>query len=147
MAYAFDPVSGRGRRGHAAVLLRHEWHSLARRGRVAAELTAGRSRGILHRLHPSPPAEVDDVGLAHRVESVLYRNAEVPKGSISINAEGGRVFLRGQIESPRLIGRVGALVHGVAGVREVVNLLHPPGTPAPPAPPTHHGTAEEAATR
>jgi hypothetical protein len=147
IAYAFDPVSGRRRRGHAAALLRHEWGPLARRAGVAAELTAGRSRGMLHRLHPSPPAEVDDVGLAHRVETVLYRNPEVPKGSISINAEDGRLFLRGQVESPQLIGRVGALVHQVVGVREVVNLLRLPGTPPPPAPPTHNAVAAEAPAR
>jgi osmotically-inducible protein OsmY len=74
---------------------------------------------------------LDDAGLAHKVESVLFRDTHVPKGEISINAERGTVFLRGQVESPELIDELTKSVRKIVGVSEVVNLLHLPGTPAP----------------
>jgi osmotically-inducible protein OsmY len=58
----------------------------------------------------------------------------VPKGKLTINAEGGTVFLRGQVESQELIDDLTESVGKIAGVREVLSLLHLPGTPAP-----HHG--------
>jgi osmotically-inducible protein OsmY len=89
-------------------------------------------KGVLHELRPAQPAEpLDDVGLAHKVESVLFRDPHVPKAKISINAEHGAVFLRGQIESADLIDDLVESVRKIPGVREVVSLLHPPGTEAP----------------
>jgi osmotically-inducible protein OsmY len=88
-------------------------------------------RGLVHRLRRSPARELDDVTLAHKVESVVFRDARRPKGQISINAEQGAVFLRGQVESPELIDDLEQAVRAVAGVRSVENLLHLPGTPAP----------------
>ena len=73
---------------------------------------------------------VDDVTLAHKVESELYRHAGVPKGQIVVNAEDGVVFLRGVLEQEDIEG-VEAAVRRIAGVQEVENLLHLPGTPAP----------------
>jgi len=74
---------------------------------------------------------VDDVTLAHKVESELSRLADVPKGQIVINAEDGVVFLRGVIEREDDIERLEAATRRIAGVRSVENLLHLPGTPAP----------------
>jgi len=50
---------------------------------------------------------------------------------MSINAENGAVFLRGEVEDADLIAGLTRSVRGIAGVTEVVNLLHQPGTPAP----------------
>ena len=92
----------------------------------------GHAKGALHRLRPPPAGEpLDDAGLAHKVESVLFRDPRVPKGEISINAEGGTVFLRGQLESAELIDDVGKAVRKIRDVEKVVNLLHLPGTEAP----------------
>lgn len=66
---------------------------------------------------------------------VPFRDPHVPKGQISINAERGAVFLRGQVEGPELIDDLAASVRKIHGVSEVVDLLHLPGTEAPHASP------------
>jgi osmotically-inducible protein OsmY len=74
---------------------------------------------------------LDEATLTHKVETVLFRDPEVPKGALSINAEGGTVFLRGQVESVEAIERIVQSVRRIPEAREVVSLLHLPGTPAP----------------
>jgi hypothetical protein len=59
------------------------------------------------------------------------RDARVPKGRISVNAERGAVFLRGEVASPDLIEELERAARRIGGVRSVENLLHQPGTPAP----------------
>lgn len=139
--YFLDPDRGRARR-HAsrdrgAAALRHSRKRLVRELRVRAAFASGRAHGLLHRLRHAPVPEIDDATLAHKVESVIFRDTQVPKGRISINAEEGTVFLRGQLESPELIEELERAVRRIAGVRDVDNLLHLPGTPAPHA----HGGA------
>lgn len=131
-----DPVRGRQHRQRVAAVLRRGTRRLKRRTRAAALQTLGHAKGGLHRLLPAPPGELlDDAGLAHKVESVLFRNPHVPKGQISVNAERGAVFLRGQVESPKLIDDLVASVRKIHGVSDVVCLLHLPGTEAPHAGP------------
>jgi hypothetical protein len=60
----------------------------------------GRAKGFAHRLRGQAAEPPDDITLAHKVESVVFRDPRFPKGKISINAEQGEVFLRGQIEMP-----------------------------------------------
>ena len=121
---------------------RAAWHvararagATARRGRRAVRVRAtragGRARGALHRLRRAPEPELDDTELAHKVESIVFRDPRVPKGRISINAEGGVVFVRGEVESDATVEDVEHAVAAVPGVRRVENLLHLPGTPAP----------------
>ena len=127
---------GRGRRTareRALARARHIRRLLERRGRTAILVALGRARGRLHRLRPPAVSPLDDAGLAHRVESMLFRDRRVPKGEISINAEKGTVFLRGQVESAGLIDDVVEAVRGIPGVEDVVNLLHLPGAAAPHA--------------
>ena len=50
---------------------------------------------------------------------------------MNVNAQHGVVQLRGQVESPQLIDELVARTRSVQGVREVENLLHLPGSPAP----------------
>jgi len=82
-------------------------------------------------LHARRVAGYDDAELAHKVESVVFRDDALPKGEVSINAERGTVFLRGQVESPDIIVQLERAVRDVEGVDGVENLLHVPGTPAP----------------
>ena len=84
----------------------------------------------LHSL-PQPPPELDDATLAHKVESILFRDSSVPKGRINVNAENGIVFLRGQLDRPELIRTIEARARRIAGVRGVVSLLHVPGAAVP----------------
>lgn len=136
LAYLLDPERGRHRRHlvreRSAGTIRHGARRLGHGSRVAALQTIGHAKGALHRLWPPPAGEpLDDAGLAHKVESVVFRDPRVPKGEISINAESGTVFLRGQLESAELIDDVGKAVRKIRDVEKVVNLLHLPGTEAP----------------
>jgi osmotically-inducible protein OsmY len=74
------------------------------------------------------------VTLARKVETEIFRAADAPKGSVSVNAENGVVFLRGTVDDRAWIERLGAEAKNVDGVEAVRNLLHLPGTEAPVAP-------------
>jgi len=133
--YLLDPTRGRRRRQavrqRTAHLARGVARRTSRRIRVRAAFVRGRWRGLVHRLVPTPPPELDDAELAHKVQSIVFRDRNVPKGRISINAEDGCVVLRGQVDQPELIAELERSVRRVAGVRDVENLLHVTGAPAP----------------
>jgi gas vesicle protein len=77
------------------------------------------------------PKDFDDVTLARKVETEIFRDAEVPKGQIDVNVQEGVVQLRGEVPTPELLNDLVAKTRGVQGVRDVESLLHLPGTPAP----------------
>lgn len=77
-----------------------------------------------------PPA-YDDQTLKAKVESELFREEHALKGVVNVNVQQGVTQLRGEVESPELIDELVGRTHKVRGVREVENLLHLPGTPAP----------------
>ena len=87
--------------------------------------------GRLGRIAKSFKPQPDDVTLARKVETEIFRDAEVPKGQINVNAENGVVVLRGEVEEPELIRDLEEKTRNVQGVQEVENLLHTPGTPVP----------------
>jgi osmotically-inducible protein OsmY len=102
---------------------------------VAVALLLGRRRitdRIKHaaRVHTA----TDDVSLARKVETHIFRPSDAPKGDVSVDVEAGVVYLRGATDK-RWRDRFGAEALQVEGVKGVKNLLHEPGTPAPPAPP------------
>jgi BON domain len=135
LGYFLDRKAGRRRR-HA---VRDRAISRVRRGERRAATRARRTEshalGIARRTFNAARRgrrePLDDVALAHKVESELYRRARVPKGQISINAEDGFVFLRGVMDRQEEIERIAVAARQIAGVREVENLIHLPGTPAP----------------
>lgn len=73
----------------------------------------------------------DDVTLARKVESEIFRDADAPKGTVDVNAENGVVFLRGQVDREEQIQTLASAARSVDGVKDVESLLHTPGTPAP----------------
>ena len=89
----------------------------------------GKSQAYLHR--KAPKALPDDATLAHKVESIIFRDPAVPKGQINLNAEDGVVTLRGEVPAPAMIDALVARTREVGGVRRVECLLHLPGEPAP----------------
>jgi osmotically-inducible protein OsmY len=84
-------------------------------------------------LKERPKEQPDDATLTAKVETELFRDPEVPKGDINVNAENGVIYLRGQVEDESLIAALGKSAKKIQGVRDVENLLHTPGTPAPTA--------------
>ena len=67
--------------------------------------------------------DYDDVTLARKVESELFRPATVPKGAISVNVNDGVVELRGEIADQGQIDELGANARKIDGVKDVRNLL------------------------
>jgi BON domain len=102
----------------------------ARRARRAESHAVGVARRALNARHRRREP-IDDITLAHKVESELFRRTGVPKGRISVNAEDGVVFLRGVIDREEDLARMEAETRRIAGVRNVENLLHTRDTTAP----------------
>jgi len=134
LEYLLDPRVGRRRRHRArdralSRLRRGERRALVRARRAESHAIGVARRTINARRRAEEP--LDDVTLAQKVESQLFRRAHVPKGQVSVNAEDGVVFLRGVMERHEDIERMGEEARRIDGVRAVENLVHPPGTPAP----------------
>src|SRR5579859_702241 len=91
--FLFDPRNGRRRRklaiARAQGMARRRARGLERQAHYEAGKAVGLAHSITHR-NDAPP-EFDDVGLAHRVETELFRDRSIPKGQISINADRGIV--------------------------------------------------------
>ncbi len=109
----------------------------AGKNRRAMRRAAGGARGALHGAAATLRGgrSYDDVTLARKVESEIFRSADAPKDKVSVNAADGVVELRGEVAWEH-IGALGRAAAAVSGVRDVHNLLHAPGTPAPHAPPS-----------
>jgi osmotically-inducible protein OsmY len=126
LSYFFDPENGRRRRKVAADRLA----ALTRRhGNRMIKGTVSRTRALKERsthLREEPKPQPDDVTLARKVETEIFRGADVPKGKINVNAENGKIVLRGEVDSPELIDDLVAKAHKVQGVQAVESLLHTP---------------------
>ncbi|HET8606517.1 MAG TPA: BON domain-containing protein [Gaiellaceae bacterium] len=134
-AWFADPQQGRRRRAmsrdRGLASLRRLGRRSRRAGRGAAAHAYGLKQHALH-LHEQPKGPVDDVTLARKVETEIFRPADVPKGKINVNAENGKVVLRGEADTPELIDELVRKARRIQGVREVESLLHLPGASARP---------------
>ena len=94
--------------------------------KVGGRRAAARAKGAAHSAASAvtPDRDYDDVTLARKVETELFRPADVPKGDISVSVADGVVELRGQIEDPKQVEALGKQAKGVEGVKDVRNLLH-----------------------
>jgi osmotically-inducible protein OsmY len=129
-AFLLDPARGRRRRAQlvdqAAGLARR----FGRRGIRLARMTGSRVSGMLAAAtrggeQPMP----NDAALAEKVETVLFRDPHVPKGSLNINAEEGVVILRGEVPDVPMRDRLAERARRIRGVSEVRNLVHVGGSP------------------
>ena len=134
LEYFLDPKAGRRRRhttrDRALSRLRRGERRAITRARRAESHAVGVARRTVN-AHRRAEEPLDDLTLAQKVESQLFRRAGVPKGQVSVNAEEGVVFLRGVMQRQEDIERLGEQARRIDGVRAVENLIHPPGTPAP----------------
>jgi osmotically-inducible protein OsmY len=126
LSYFFDPDNGRRRRKVAADRLA----GLSRRhGKRVIKGTTAQAKALKQKgthLREEPKPQPDDVTLARKVETEIFRDAEVPKGKINVNAENGKVVLRGEVDSAELIEDLVDKARKVQGVQEVESLLHTP---------------------
>jgi osmotically-inducible protein OsmY len=86
---------------------------------------AGKAKGAVSSVRTP---DYDDVTLARKVESEIFRPADVPKGAISVNVNDGVVELRGEIADQKQIDELGESAKKVDGVKDVRNLLHTAST-------------------
>jgi osmotically-inducible protein OsmY len=121
----FDPISGRRRRAELRGRSKKIIRQSARKSARLASYLQGRAQRAAHR--HEQPKDFDDVTLADKIKSEVFRSAEVPKGQINVNVQEGLVQLRGEVPRPELIGDLEEQVRRIHGVRDVENLLHPPG--------------------
>ncbi len=132
LAYFFDPQNGTRRRHMLADRTGGALRSGRRRaeqtGRAVAAEASGVSQKVQHR--EEEPKDLDDATLKDKVQSELFRGADVPKGDINVNVQNGVVQLRGEVERPELIDELVEQTRKVQGVQEVENLLDTPGTEA-----------------
>ena len=133
LAYFFDPESGKRRRhtlvDRTGAFFRHGGRRAERAGRAVGAQVSGMSQRVQHR--EEVPKDLDDTTLARKVETEIFRPAHVPKGKIDVNVQDGVVQLRGEADSADMIRELVDKARSVQGVRDVENLLHVPGTPAP----------------
>jgi BON domain-containing protein len=128
--FVFDRQNARRRR-HAArertiAKLRRRARETAKRARYLEGIAEGMAHKAAHAVPGtnSQRQPADDLTLAQKVESEAFRHAEVSKAHVSVNAEGGTVFLRGRLESDAEIERLVKAASAVDGVERVESLLH-----------------------
>ncbi len=97
---------------------------------------AGQGVGTLNRVRgrgatAGAPKDLDDVTIARKVETTIFRGTNVDKGKVDVNAAEGVVWLRGEVRTPELINELEARAREIPEVKRVENLLHLPGTEAP----------------
>ena len=134
LAYFFDPDNGRRRRAMARDRIPALFRRMSERAERTGGAVAAKAEGVKQKathLKEEEKPQPDDVTLARKVETEIFRDAEVPKGQINVNAENGKIVLRGEVEKPELIKDLEKKTKKVQGVTEVENLLHTPGSPAP----------------
>jgi osmotically-inducible protein OsmY len=102
---------------------------------TTASHAAAKAKGTVATAAPTSSPELDDVGLARKVETEIFRDADAPKGDVSVDVQAGVVNLRGTVADEQWIARLGDEAKKVDGIKGVNNLLHEPGKPAPAAEP------------
>jgi osmotically-inducible protein OsmY len=132
IAYFFDPDNGRRRRKVLADKAGKYARQAGQQAQGAGAQASGLKAKASNRKEAAKP-QPDDVTLARKVETEIFRDADVPKGQINVNAEDGVVYLRGEVE-PDLAQDLAAKAGKVQGVLGVENLLHAPGEEAPAKP-------------
>jgi osmotically-inducible protein OsmY len=100
-----------------------------RAGRSARSFVEGKASAVKNRSRE--PKDLSDQDLKAKVETELFRPADVPKGSINISVVDAVVELRGEVKRPEDKKALEAKARKIPEVRDVNNLLHLPKTPAP----------------
>jgi osmotically-inducible protein OsmY len=132
--YFLDPQNGKRRRhvarDKAFAWVRRPARKAAAEAERRASYFAGKARGVAHQAtvggDERDPSRLNDPALKAKVESIVFRPAEAPKGSIDVNVENRVVYLRGEAPDEETIERLVREVEAVDGVAEVRSLLHVP---------------------
>ena len=123
IAYFADSQSGARRRAVAKDKAGAYGRRLVRKGEHVARRARGRVERVKHLREE--PKTYDDVTLAQKVQSEVFRPADAPKGDVDVNVANGVVELRGQLDDPEMIDELVSRVRKVQGVRDVQSYLEP----------------------
>jgi osmotically-inducible protein OsmY len=126
-AYLLDSSSGAQRRqelGAAARRRKRDVESTAKGAQATAQGVMAKAQHAAGGGDTAPP---DDITLARKVETEIFRPEDAPKGQVNVQAIDGVVELRGQVDDPSVIDDLERRTRRVTGVRDVRNLLHTPG--------------------
>src|SRR6478752_1184062 len=96
-AHFLDPESGRKRRNHMRDQAQSRAGDAASAVQTQAKQAAGAVKGAAHAVTPTGTRleDPDDVTLARKVETEIFRPHDAPKGSVSVDVQAGVVYLRG----------------------------------------------------
>jgi hypothetical protein len=132
LAFFLDSREGKRRRHMLRDRTLGTFRRGGRRTGRAARIAGSYARGLSQRARHlrEEPKDFDDVTLARKVETEIFRPVDVPKGQINVNAEDGVVYLRGELPTPEAIDDLVRRAERVEGVERVESLLHLP-TEAP----------------
>ena len=135
-AALLDPARGRARRARLVDQGSATLRRAARRiGPSAGAARASVSNAVVAVVGRRGQGQaLDDASLAAKLESQLFRDPGVPKGSININVEQGIAVLRGEVPDAETRDRLANEAASVKGVWSVHNLLHLPGEPVDDVP-------------
>lgn len=132
-AFLLDPARGRARRARLADQAAAAARRAGRRAGQAMHRVRSDAAGKLEaaRASRAPDARpIDDAALTDRVQSTVFRDAALPKGTVNVNVERGIVVLRGEVPDDATRRRLVGQVEAVDGVWSVRDLLHLPGEEA-----------------
>ena len=133
--FVLDPQNGRRRRSLArdqAIKARNSVdRAVTEDLPKKADYLSGFAEGARHRVKEMADGGSDrrpenEAVLVDRVLSQVFRDPELPKGEINIDANGTTIFLRGSIDDDDLAMDIEKRVRGVEGVDDVVNLINKP---------------------
>jgi osmotically-inducible protein OsmY len=138
LEYFMDPQAGRRRRAmltdRSGAVARRTTRGVSGGSSRFARRRAGEMAGMAASVRHGGEATkegLSDETIRDKVQSELFRDADVPKGDIVIGVADGVVTLRGEVASAALIERLGSQAAAIQGVSKVENLLHLPGSTAP----------------
>ncbi len=120
--YFLDPSQGASRRSEARD------RALSLLGRGSQETASHYADG---QASDEPKFDLTDQALARKVESIIFRDPDVPKEAVNVDATGRTVWLRGQVPSQQVIDELERATRDIPEVTAVENLLHTPDSPAP----------------
>jgi osmotically-inducible protein OsmY len=138
-AWFLDPNDGTRRRN----VVRDKSMKYARQGKQRAASQAsyagstikGKAAAVAPGTSREPAGErLNDPALKAKIESEVFRDADLPKDRVSVSVENGIAWLRGEVDDRQTISRLYQATARVEGVRGVENLLHTSGEPAPTKP-------------
>ena len=132
--FVLDPQSGRRRRSlirDKAVKFRNTvdetvTDELPQRIDYLSGFATGAKHRVRKLVNGSDSRPENEQVLVDRVLSTVFRDPDLPKGDVNIDASGTTVFLRGSIDDPAAREEIEKRVRDVEGVDHVVNLINQP---------------------